>query len=537
MRPLRAAIYARVSSVRQKDTQTIASQLSTLPEYCKRQGWRVVAQFVDDGKSAKEGAELLAARDGLRQLHAAAARGELDVVAVVDVDRFTRSEYLDERGAVYGPLQRAGVKIAVASTGSLIEWGTDTGDLLLGVGNMQSAGWLRKHRERILRGKEEAIRRGGKPAGPTPYGYHYDRATKVWSIDPEQSAIVREIFARLASDDTCQSIAADLQARGTPRPRSGAWTRSRVWTLAKHRHYVDGQWVADKHKGSTVTVPTFITEEEWRRTDQALRLRGTGRGRLRHPESRLLQGLMTCGVCGSSIGLHYTGRPSLGEEKKVWYHCSSRRRAWDDPHLGEACALPMFRAETLDDAVWAEIERLASRPDLLARSLEARTESKQSAAAYRRDLVAAQRQLERFDKRDAQIMADYVSGVVAESAYRELLATTKKRRTLLERQVAAARAQVEAADRDQEQTRVARDLLAALRHRMQRATQAERRAIVAALLTAGGERGAILEADGTLRGSLLLAAAVAPRTTAGYSDERPSNYAIPLTVAATAKHR
>jgi len=533
----RAAIYARVSSAKQKDAQTIASQLSTLPDYCKRQGWDVVATFIDDGKSAKDGAELLAARDGLRQLHAAAARGELDVVAVVDVDRFTRSEYLDERGAVYGPLQRHGVKIAVASTGSLIEWGTDTGDLLLGVGNMQSAGWLRKHRERIVRGKEETIRRGGKPAGPTPYGYHYDRATKTWSIDPEQSAIVREIFARLAGDDTCQGIAADLQARGVGRPRSGAWTRARVWSIAKQRHLVDGQWVADKRRKLTVTVPTFISEEEWRRTDQALRLRGTGRGRQRHGEERLLQGLMTCGVCGAGVGLHYTGRPSVGEEKKVWYYCSSRRRAHSDPHLGQPCSLPMFRAEELDAAAWAEIERLASRPDLLERSIEARGERQQSVAAYRRDLVAAQRQIERFDKRDAQIMADYVSGVVAESAYRELLATTKKRRTLLERQVAAARAQVEAADRDQEQTRVARDLLAALRHRMKRATQAERRAIVAALLTAGGERGAILEADGTLRGSLLLAAAVAPRTTVGYSDEQASNCAIPLTVAATAKHR
>lgn len=532
----RAAIYARVSSAKQKDSQTIASQLSTLPEYCKRQGWDVVATFVDDGKSAKDGAELLAARDGLRRLHAAAARGELDVVAVVDVDRFTRSEYLDERGAVYGPLQRHGVKIAVASTGSLIEWGTDTGDLLLGVGNMQSSGWLRKHRERIIRGKEEAIRRGGKPAGPTPYGYHYDRATRAWSIDTAQAAVIREIFQRLTGDETCQGIAADLQSRGIQRPRSGAWTAARVWSLSRMRYYADGQWPADKRRGLTVAVPPIVSQEQWRATDLALRLRGTGRGRHRGSANALLQGLLVCGVCGSTVGVHYTGRPSRGEKKTVWYYCSSRRRAHSDPHLEAACGLPMFRAAEVDASVWGEIERLASRPDLLERSIAAREEKKKTATLYRRDFTAATRQLERFDERDALVLADYASGTVTPEAYRRYLATAARRRALLAQQVEVARSQLEASERDAEQERTARDLLAALRKRMARATLAERRAIVRALLTADGARGAILEADGTLRGSLLVAAATAPHATAGYISEKPAMIRVPL-LAATPRHR
>ncbi len=72
---MRAALYARVSSAAQRDRHTIASQLSTLPEYAARMGWTVVGTYIDDGKSAKSGR--LHARDGFTRLLADAASGKL----------------------------------------------------------------------------------------------------------------------------------------------------------------------------------------------------------------------------------------------------------------------------------------------------------------------------------------------------------------------------------------------------------------------------------------------------------------------------
>ena len=45
------AIYARVSTDKQKAKQTIDSQLSTLPEYAQQNGYKVVETYVDDGIS------------------------------------------------------------------------------------------------------------------------------------------------------------------------------------------------------------------------------------------------------------------------------------------------------------------------------------------------------------------------------------------------------------------------------------------------------------------------------------------------------
>ena len=69
-----AAIYARVSSDRQKENHTIASQTAALIEYAEANGYTVPAEWVfqDEGYS---GANLV--RPGLEALRDLAAEGEI----------------------------------------------------------------------------------------------------------------------------------------------------------------------------------------------------------------------------------------------------------------------------------------------------------------------------------------------------------------------------------------------------------------------------------------------------------------------------
>lgn len=82
-----AAIYARVSSDRQKDNQTIASQTAALNEYARTNGYVVPAEWVfeDEGFS---GANL--ARPGLESLRDLAAAGQIAAVLVHSPDRLSR---------------------------------------------------------------------------------------------------------------------------------------------------------------------------------------------------------------------------------------------------------------------------------------------------------------------------------------------------------------------------------------------------------------------------------------------------------------
>src|SRR5256885_15302160 len=82
-----AAIYARVSSDRQKEDKTIASQTSSLREYAQAQGYTVPADWVfeDEGYS---GATL--ARPGLERLRDLVAEGQVQAVLVYGPDRLSR---------------------------------------------------------------------------------------------------------------------------------------------------------------------------------------------------------------------------------------------------------------------------------------------------------------------------------------------------------------------------------------------------------------------------------------------------------------
>lgn len=82
-----AALYARVSSDRQKETHTIGSQLAALVEYADSHGYLVPPEwrFQDEGYS---GATLL--RPGLEALRDLAAAGHIQAALVYSPDRLSR---------------------------------------------------------------------------------------------------------------------------------------------------------------------------------------------------------------------------------------------------------------------------------------------------------------------------------------------------------------------------------------------------------------------------------------------------------------
>ena len=85
MKPI--AIYARVSSERQKQQETIASQTAALLEHAQGQSWTVPSEwrFLDDGYS---GASLV--RPGLDSLRDRVAEGQIETVLVLSPDRLSR---------------------------------------------------------------------------------------------------------------------------------------------------------------------------------------------------------------------------------------------------------------------------------------------------------------------------------------------------------------------------------------------------------------------------------------------------------------
>src|SRR6202035_4743307 len=159
-----AAIYARVSSDRQKENHTIASQTAALIEYAQTHGYSVPQEWVfqDEGYS---GAILV--RPGLERLRDLAAEGQISAVLVYSPDRLSRKYAYQVLLAE--ELSRCGVELVFLKSPA----GASPEDQLL----VQFQGMIAEYEraqiaERSRRGKRHRAQQGivNDPSG-TPYGY------------------------------------------------------------------------------------------------------------------------------------------------------------------------------------------------------------------------------------------------------------------------------------------------------------------------------------------------------------------------------
>lgn len=427
----RAAIYARVSSAAQRERQTIQGQLLALRAYVAAQGWTLVGEYVDDGRSAATGR--LAEREGWARLVADVAAARLDVLAVVDVDRLTRTDDLAERAQILGPLQRAGVRIVTPSGEHDLR--TLLGELYVTMQALVGAEENRKRAQRIVRGKVRAIAEGRKPAGPTPYGLAYSRAAGAWSINPVTAPVVREIYARVIAGESCLVIADSLHARAIHSPR-GSWTRWSVWRIARSTH-TRGQWTADKRTRTTIAVPAIVDESTWHAAQASLEAHGK-RGLRRTRHVYLLEGLARCGECGAPIAIRSAIPQRRGRVAPAAYVCRDRKLAQRDRRR---CTAPIIRTADLDARVWAAVLRELDDPGL-AVELERRAAARAgNAAAWQADATAYRARLNQLDRIERGHLDRHRAGILSAGALdHELRAIARERASLRDQLAAAERA-------------------------------------------------------------------------------------------------
>ena len=148
-----AAIYARVSSARQKKDQTIGSQTQALREHAAQNRLEVPEEgvFEDEGHS---GATLV--RPGLEALRDLAAQGCLDVILCYSPDRLARK--FAYQALLIEEFTRAGVQVEFVKNGTR---GDSPEDQLL----VQFQGMFAEYEkaqlmERYRRGKAHRARTG-----------------------------------------------------------------------------------------------------------------------------------------------------------------------------------------------------------------------------------------------------------------------------------------------------------------------------------------------------------------------------------------
>jgi site-specific DNA recombinase len=423
-----AAIYARVSSERQRQAETIQSQLAALRDLAARRELVVSDELVfeDEGIS---GATLI--RPALERLRDRAAEGAFEVLLCHAPDRLARRYAYQV--LLLEELARVGVEVIFAKEPE--RSGSPEDELLRQFQGMISEYERAQIAERTRRGTLHRARAGAVAVlSRAPYGYRYikksEHADAFLEIDEAQARVVREIFDRYArKGESVGAIARALSERAVP-TRTGAtgWSQSTVWGMLRNPAYAGraayGKTrMTDKRAGLTRTtrqrgerhggqacervgseqwiyipVAALIDEETFalvaERLEQGKRLspRNT-----RRPS--LLQGILVCAGCGYA---YYRSQTTTRQGRIYHYYRCSGTDGSRRLH-GRVCGNRPARLEELDELVWSEVLRLLDNPALIQAEIARRLESLRvehpagpRRAGLERELVRARRAVERL---------------------------------------------------------------------------------------------------------------------------------------------
>ncbi|MGH9030125.1 MAG: recombinase family protein, partial [Acidimicrobiales bacterium] len=231
-----AAIYARVSSTRQREEQTIASQTVALREAAERSGLELPSDWVfeDEGHS---GATLV--RPALERLRDLAAQVPVDVVLCYSPDRLARRYAY--QALLIDEFARCGTEVRFVK-GPRGE--TPEDELLLQFQGMIAEYERAQIAERTRRGKVHRARAGTvNVLGGAPFGYRYVRRTDAaearYELVEEEAAVVRAMFRRYVEDNlSIADLARWLSTEGIATSTGKArWDRSTIWGMLRNPAY------------------------------------------------------------------------------------------------------------------------------------------------------------------------------------------------------------------------------------------------------------------------------------------------------------
>lgn len=450
-----AAIYARVSSDRQKENHTIASQTAALIEYAQTHRYTVPPEWVfqDEGYS---GAILV--RPGLEALRDLAAEGQIAAALIYSPDRLSRKYAYQV--LLSEELSRCGVELIFLKAPA----GATPEDQLL----VQFQGMIAEYEraqiaERCRRGKKHMAQQGGvNVLSGAPYGYRYvrksDTSAAFYEVIEAEAKVVRMVFEIYTQQGLSINAVARLlnERRIATRTGKGRWERSTVWGMLRNPAYRgiacygktevrprqrvtrplrqrkalpsrdSGGHERPRAEWIEVPVPALVSEEMFALAQEQLDKNKRHSPR-RTVEPTLLQGMLVCEQCGYAL---YRTSTQTTKQKLNYYRCigsDGYRRL-----SGPVCANRPIRQDYLDHFVWNEIIRLLEDPGLIQTEIDRRREAVRNADPLRKREEELRREQARVEKSSERLVTAYQEGLVTLLQLRQRMPALQKQTQAVE---------------------------------------------------------------------------------------------------------
>ena len=450
-----AAIYTRVSSDRQKEDHTIASQTATLIEYAQTHGYAVPPEwtFQDEGYS---GATLV--RPGLEALRDLSAEGQIAAVLVYSPDRLSRKYAYQV--LLTEELLRCGVEVIFLKSPA----GATPEDQLV----VQFQGMIAEYEraqivERSRRGKRHKAQQGVvNVLSGAPYGYRYvkksDHSAAYYEVIEHEAQVVRMVFeAYTRRHLSINAIARLLNEQRIPtRTEKTRWERSTVWAMLRNPAYQgkacygktelqprqritrplrqrnrlpnrnSANHERPRQEWIEVAVPAVVTEEVFALAQEQLEKNKHFSPR-RTKKPTLLQGMLVCQQCGYAM---YRSSGGRAHRKLDYYRCigSDGYRRLNGP----LCTNRPVRQDHLDEIVWEQVIRLLEDGTLIQSEIDRRREVAQNTDPRRQRGQGLRREQARLENHIERLVSAYQEGLVTLAQLRQRMPDLQKRSQAVE---------------------------------------------------------------------------------------------------------
>ena len=384
-------LYAR-KSTDEDDRQmlSIESQLDELRELARKEGVRIVREFVECMSAKSPG------RPVFDNMVKEIERGHAEGIISWHPDRLARNAV--DGGRVVHLLSIGKLKTLKFPT----FWfeNTPQGKFMLNIAFGQSQYYVDNLTENVWRGIRQKLRRGEYPSR-APVGYLNDTKTHTVIVDESKAPLVRRLFESYAMDKYSASDLCELAKDwGLTSINGKAIRPNRMSTLLTDPFYVGMfRYRGETYEGThAAIVPNSLFEQV-----QRIHKRRAGPERERRSDGYPFLGLFGCGVCGGAI----TAESQKGH---TYYRCTKK--------MGRPCHLKCIREEPFADALKLKT-RAASLPDDGAAAVTAifdqwaTDERTESAAALNRE----QTRLADLQARLNRLLDVYLEGSLTREEY------------------------------------------------------------------------------------------------------------------------
>lgn len=232
--PLRAAIYIRVSTAKQKkEGHGKEGQREMCMSEIERKKMVFVEEYLDDAVS---GTKIVESREGLKRLYNDVTKNVFDAVVVYKVDRLGRSMNIIVEIIDY--FTRNNIKIV--SCMEDVDTTKSSGLMTLQMFAVIAQYEKNTIGERLMLGRETVLQNRGETGGSIPFGYKRLTEGKKIVISEEQGAIVRAIFKAYEKGIPLVKIANELNSMGIVKSRGKKWYATTISTIIENMEKYEG---------------------------------------------------------------------------------------------------------------------------------------------------------------------------------------------------------------------------------------------------------------------------------------------------------